>query len=67
MKKSLKKLLASLLVAVMVLSVAPVGALTEIDLSSLFAVEASALTSGSYTYTVSGSNATITAYSGTAS
>ncbi|MBP3442295.1 MAG: leucine-rich repeat protein, partial [Clostridia bacterium] len=43
------------------------GALTEIDLSSLFAVEASALTSGSYTYTVSGSNATITAYSGTAS
>ena len=67
LKKSLKKLLASLLVAVMVLSVAPVGALTEIDLSSLFAVEASALTSGSYTYTVSGSNATITAYSGTAS
>ncbi len=67
MKKSFKKVLASLLVAIMVLSVAPVGALTEIDLSSLFTVEASALTSGSYTYTVSGSNATITAYSGTAS
>ena len=67
MKKSFKKLFASLLVAVMVLSVSPVGALTEIDLSSLFSVEASALTSGDYTYTVSGSNATITAYSGTAS
>ena len=67
MKKSFKKLLASLLVAIMVLSVAPVGALTEIDLSSLFSVEASALTSGNYTYTVSGKNATITAYSGTAS
>ena len=67
MKKSFKKLLASLLVAIMVLSVSPVGALTEIDLSSLFSVEASALTSGNYTYTVSGKNATITAYSGTAS
>ena len=65
MKKSFKKLLASLLVAIMVLSVSPVGALTEIDLSSLFSVEASALTSGSYTYTVSGTNATITKYDGT--
>ena len=67
LKKSFKKMLASLLVAIMVLSVSPVGALTEIDLSSLFSVEASALTSGNYTYTVSGTNATITAYSGTAS
>ena len=67
MKKTFKKILASLLVAIMVLSAAPIGALTEIDLSSLFSVEASALTSGNYTYTVSGTNATITAYSGTAS
>lgn len=59
--------MASLLVAVMVLSVSPIDAISEIDFSSLFSIKAVALTSGDFTYEVSGENATITGYSGTAS
>ncbi len=65
MKKSFKKILASLLVAVMVLSVSPIDSISEIDFSSLFSVKAAALTSGKFTYELSGTNATITGYSGT--
>ncbi len=67
MKKSFKKIMASLLVAVMVLSVSPIDAISEIDFSSLFSIKATALTYGDFTYEVSGENATITGYSGTAS
>ncbi len=64
LKKSFKKIISALLIAVLILSVSPVGALTEFDFSSLFSVKTAALTSGNYTYEVSGTNATITGYSG---
>ena len=64
MKKSFKKIISAVLIAVLILSVSPVGALTEFDFSSLFSVKTAALTSGNYTYEVSGTNATITGYSG---
>lgn len=64
-KKSFKKILAFLLVAVMVLSVSPIDSISEIDFSSLFSIKAAAITSGKFTYELSGTNATITGYSGT--
>ena len=66
MKKSAIKILSVMLTVVLLLSAAPLSGLVGLDLSGLFSFESEALTSGDFTYTVSGSNATITGYSGTA-
>ena len=62
-----KRVLSVFLVAVMLLCSAPLSGVTDIDFASLFALKASAETYGDYEYTVSGSNATITKYKGSAS
>lgn len=67
MKKTIKKVLATMLVAVMLLSAAPLSGIADYDWGSFFATKAAAeestdvcYTDGYYTYTVSDGNATIT-------
>ncbi len=63
MKKTVKRILAMMLVVVMTIGAAPLSGFVGLklpDLSILFAQKAEAATSGYYTYTVSGGNATIT-------
>lgn len=61
MKGFTKKLLSALLVAVMLLSAAPMSGTADFDWDTLFATKAAAesYTDGYYTYTVSDGNATI--------
>ena len=65
-KLSFKRILACLMVVVMTLSAVPMSGFVGLELpkwSEMFATKASAATSGSYTYTVSDGEATITDYS----
>ena len=66
MKKLTTKILSVVLTVVLLLASAPLSGFVGLDLSGLFAFESEALTSGDFTYTVSGGNATITGYSGSA-
>ncbi|MBQ3498325.1 MAG: leucine-rich repeat protein [Clostridia bacterium] len=66
MKKVMTKIVSVVLTVVMLLSAAPLSGLVGLELPQLFSFKSEALTSGDFTYTVSGSNATITGYSGTA-
>lgn len=66
MKTNFKRVISSILTAVIILSVSPVAALSDADLSSLFSVKATALTSGDYAYELRDSYATITGYKGSA-
>ncbi len=65
MGKLTTKILSVVLTVVLLLSAAPLSGLVGLELPQLFSFESKALTSGDFTYTVSGSNATITGYSGT--
>ncbi len=67
MKKVYVKLMSVLLAVTLLLGSAPLAGLAGLEISDLFSIEPKALTSGSYTYTVSNNQATITGYSGTAS
>lgn len=62
MKTKVKKFLAAALVAIVLLSSAPLSGVADFDWSSLFATKAAAKesTEGYYTYSVSGGNAIIT-------
>ncbi len=66
MKKVMTKIVSVVLTVVMILGAAPLSGLVGLELPDLFSFESKALTSGDFTYTVSGSNATITGYSGSA-
>ena len=51
MKKTLKRIISALLVAIMILGSAPLGALTDVDFNSMFNIEAEAAS-----YTIEGKN-----------
>lgn len=67
MKTNFKKALSSALTAIMLLSLSPVAALSEIDLPSALSVKATALTDGDYAYELRDSYAAITGYKGSSS
>jgi len=66
MKKTTKRLLFALMCVVMFLSIAPLSKQLGVDFDSIFSIEASAATSGGYTYEVADGKAEIIGYTGSA-